>query len=134
MQHTASQPRVSCRRRGHCGHGLIPWLGGRRPAHWSRDALRRALLWDHPPGKWRHSLPSLAPMSRLRQLDRLDQLQREESSLGFAGEERGQCASPVFWVPSLCGGDVLKHLEISLDVIVGGHFRQELGCLFSGVQ
>jgi hypothetical protein len=33
------------------------------------------LPWRHPSGKWRHSLPSFAPLGGLGQLDRLDDFQ-----------------------------------------------------------
>ncbi len=56
-----------------CGHGFITWRRRTRPAQWSLGAFRRASLLDHPPGKWRRSLPGIPLLGCIRQLYCLDE-------------------------------------------------------------
>ncbi len=57
-------------------HGLIPRGGDRRPALVSRDALRRASLLAHPPGKWWRSFPNVPLLGRIRQFYGPHELER----------------------------------------------------------
>ncbi len=63
----ACQPGPSGRCWGFRWHGLIPRGGDCWPALVSRDALRRASLLAHPPGKRWRSFPSVPLLGRIHQ-------------------------------------------------------------------
>ncbi len=59
-------------------HGLIPRGGDRQPALVSRDALQRASLLAHPPGKRWRSLTCVPLLGRIRQLYGLHELEHRD--------------------------------------------------------
>ncbi len=105
VHHTTCPPSPCFGRRVRCWHGLVLRLGACRPVYRPRDALRRALLRSHPPGKrwyslgeselcsWQswnsHSLASEIKQSRhISSLHRGDQSPPYPASHGLSGRRQ----------------------------------------------